>query len=164
MKRTLLMILDGWGIGKQDKTDAIFSTPTPFIDGLSRAYPHTQLYTSGENVGLPDGQMGNSEVGHLNIGAGRVVLQDLVRINKACRENTILQNPEIVKAFTYAREKNKQVHFMGLVSDGGVHSSLEHLKKLCDISKEYNIEKRLFIALWTDGTPIRGAVWDLLRS
>ncbi len=150
MKRTLLMILDGWGIGKQDKTDAIFSTPTPFIDGLSRAYPHTQLYTSGENVGLPDGQMGNSEVGHLNIGAGRVVLQDLVRINKACRENTILQNPEIVKAFTYAREKNKQVHFMGLVSDGGVHSSLEHLKKLCDISKEYNIEKT-FVHCFMDG-------------
>ena len=141
MKRALLMILDGWGIGKHDKSDAIFSTPTPFVDELMKEYPHSRLFTSGENVGLPDGQMGNSEVGHLNIGAGRVVMQDLVRINKACKENSILQNPEIVKAFTYARDNKKQVHFMGLVSDGGVHSSLDHLKKLCDISKEYGSEK-----------------------
>ena len=123
MNKVLLMILDGWGIGKHDKTDAIFNTPTPFMDSLSEKYPHAQLLTCGENVGLPDGQMGNSEVGHLNIGAGRVVNQDLVRINKACRDNSIMQNPEIVKAFTYARDNKKQVHFMGLVSDGGVHSS-----------------------------------------
>ncbi|MCC8174126.1 MAG: 2,3-bisphosphoglycerate-independent phosphoglycerate mutase, partial [Odoribacter sp.] len=139
-----------WGIGKKDSTNAIYSTPTPFITGLLANYPHSKLYTSGENVGLPDGQMGNSEVGHLNIGAGRVVLQDLVRINKACRENTIMENPEIVKAFTYAKENNKQVHFMGLVSDGGVHSSLEHLKKLCDVSKAYGIEKT-FVHCFMDG-------------
>lgn len=150
MKKALLMILDGWGIGKPDASNAIYNTPTPFITSLLEKYPHAKLYTSGENVGLPDGQMGNSEVGHLNIGAGRVVLQDLVRINKACRDNSILQNPEIVKAFTYARDNNKQVHFMGLVSDGGVHSSLEHLKKLCDISKEYGIEKT-FVHCFMDG-------------
>lgn len=150
MKKVLLMILDGWGIGKQDKTNAIYSTPTPFITALTNKYPHSQLLTSGENVGLPDGQMGNSEVGHLNIGAGRVVYQDLVRINKASWDNTILQNPEIVKAFTYARDNKKQVHFMGLVSDGGVHSSLEHLNKLCDISKEFGIDKT-FVHCFMDG-------------
>lgn len=150
MKKALLMILDGWGIGKHDRSDAIFNTPTPFIDELTKTYPHAQLYTSGENVGLPDGQMGNSEVGHLNIGAGRVVLQDLVRINKACREDSIMQNPEIVKAFTYARDNKKQVHFIGLVSDGGVHSSLDHLKKLCDISKVYGIDKT-FVHCFMDG-------------
>ena len=96
MNKVLLMILDGWGIGKQDQSDAIFNTPTPFISALSDRYPHAELLTCGENVGLPDGQMGNSEVGHLNIGAGRVVDQDLVRINKACRDNSILKNPEIM--------------------------------------------------------------------
>lgn len=150
MNRVLLMILDGWGIGKHDKSDAIFNTPTPFISSLTEKYPHSTLLTCGENVGLPDGQMGNSEVGHLNIGAGRIVDQDLVRINKACRENTILRNAEIVEAFTYARDKHKQVHFMGLVSDGGVHSSLEHLKKLCDVAKEYGIEKT-FVHCFMDG-------------
>lgn len=150
MKKVLLMILDGWGIGKHDQTNAIYNTPTPFITGLTEKYPHSQLLTSGENVGLPDGQMGNSEVGHLNIGAGRVVNQDLVRINKACRDNSILKNPEIEKAFTYARDNKKKVHFMGLVSDGGVHSSLEHLKKLCDVSKEYGIEKT-FVHCFMDG-------------
>ena len=150
MNKVLLMILDGWGIGKHDKTDAIFNTPTPFMNSLSEKYPHAQLLTCGENVGLPDGQMGNSEVGHLNIGAGRVVNQDLVRINKACRDNSIMQNSEIVKAFTYARDNKKQVHFMGLVSDGGVHSSLEHLKKLCDVSKEFGIAKT-FVHCFMDG-------------
>ena len=150
MNKVLLMILDGWGIGKHDKTDAIFNTPTPFMDSLSEKYPHAQLLTCGENVGLPDGQMGNSEVGHLNIGAGRVVNQDLVRINKACRDNSIMQNPEIVKAFTYARDNKKQVHFMGLVSDGGVHSSLEHLLKLTDIAKEYGISKA-YVHCFMDG-------------
>lgn len=150
MKKVLLMILDGWGIGKHDKTNAIYNTPTPFITGLTEKYPHSQLLTSGEDVGLPDGQMGNSEVGHLNIGAGRVVNQDLVRINKACRDNSILENPEIKKAFTYARDNKKKVHFMGLISDGGVHSSLEHVKKLCDVSKEYGIEKT-FVHCFMDG-------------
>lgn len=150
MKKVLLMILDGWGLGKHDQSNAIFNTPTPFINGLMEKYPHSQLMTCGENVGLPDGQMGNSEVGHLNIGAGRVVNQDLVRINKACRDNSILKNSEVVKAFSYARDNHRQVHFIGLVSDGGVHSSLEHLKKLCDISKEYGIENT-FVHCFMDG-------------
>ena len=113
-------------------------------------YPNSQLQASGENVGLPDGQMGNSEVGHLNIGAGRVVYQDLVKINRACADNSILKNPEIISAFTYAKENGKNIHFMGLTSDGGVHSSLEHLFKLCDIAKEYQIENT-FIHCFMDG-------------
>ncbi len=149
-KKALLMILDGWGLGDQKKDDVIFNTPTPYWDYLTNTYPHSQLQASGENVGLPDGQMGNSEVGHLNIGAGRVVYQDLVKINRACADNSILQNPEIVAAFTYAKESGKNVHFMGLTSDGGVHSSLEHLFKLCDIAKEYNIENT-FIHCFMDG-------------
>ena len=139
-KKALLMILDGWGLGDQKKDDVIFNTPTPYWDYLMNTYPHSQLQASGENVGLPDGQMGNSEVGHLNIGAGRVVYQDLVKINRACADNSILKNPEIVAAFSYAKENGKNVHFMGLTSNGGVHSSLVHLFKLCDIAKEYNID------------------------
>ena len=149
-KRVLLMILDGWGIGKGDATDAISSTPTPFITSLYGKYPHSQLLTCGENVGLPDGQMGNSEVGHLNIGAGRIVDQDLVRINKACRENTIYDNPEVAGAFDYAAKNNKKVHFMGLVSNGGVHSSIEHLKKLCEVAAKYGIEKT-YVHCFMDG-------------
>ncbi|WP_176554970.1 2,3-bisphosphoglycerate-independent phosphoglycerate mutase [Butyricimonas sp. Marseille-P3923] len=150
MKKVLLMILDGWGIGKHDHSDAIGSTPTPNITGLASRNPRSLLYTSGENVGLPDGQMGNSEVGHLNIGAGRVVYQDLVKINRACRDHSIAQNPEIVKAFTYAREHGKQMHFMGLVSNGGVHSSLDHLFALCDLAKEFGVEKT-FVHCFMDG-------------
>lgn len=149
-KKALLMILDGWGIGNHSKSDVIFNTPTPYWDYLVKTYPNSQLQASGENVGLPDGQMGNSEVGHLNIGAGRVVYQDLVKINLACRENTIMQNPEIISAFSYAKENGKSIHFMGLTSDGGVHSSLDHLFKLCDISKEYAIENT-FIHCFMDG-------------
>jgi len=149
-KKALLLILDGWGIGNHSKADVIYNTPTPYWDYLVSTYPNSQLQASGENVGLPDGQMGNSEVGHLNIGAGRIVYQDLVKINIACRDNSILKNPEIVKAFTYAKENGKQVHFMGLVSDGGVHSSLDHLFKLLEISKEYGIEKS-FVHAFMDG-------------
>ncbi len=149
-KKALLVILDGWGIGNKDKTNVIYSTPTPYWDSLLETYPYSQLQASGENVGLPDGQMGNSEVGHLNIGAGRVVYQDLVKINLACRNNTILENPEIKQAFSYAKNNGKSVHFLGLVSDGGVHSSLEHLFKLCDISKEYGIQNT-FIHCFMDG-------------
>ena len=149
-KKSLLMILDGWGIGDQGKDDVIFNTPTPYWDYLVKTYPHSQLQASGENVGLPDGQMGNSEVGHLNIGAGRVVYQDLVKINLACRDNSIMKNPEIVSAFTYAKENGKNIHFMGLTSDGGVHSSLDHLFKLCDISKEYGIENT-YVHCFMDG-------------
>ena len=149
-KKALLMILDGWGLGDQKKDDVIFNTPTPYWDYLMNTYPHSQLQASGENVGLPDGQMGNSEVGHLNIGAGRVVYQDLVKINRACADNSILKNPEIVAAFSYAKENGKNVHFMGLTSNGGVHSSLVHLLKLCDIAKEYNIDNT-FIHCFMDG-------------
>jgi 2,3-bisphosphoglycerate-independent phosphoglycerate mutase len=144
------MILDGWGIGDHKKDDVIFNTPTPYWDSLLKTYPHSQLQASGENVGLPDGQMGNSEVGHLNIGAGRVLYQDLVKINRACADNSIMQNPEVVSAFTYAKENGKNIHFMGLTSAGGVHSSLAHLYKLCDIAKEYGLENA-FIHCFMDG-------------
>ncbi|MDR1724602.1 MAG: 2,3-bisphosphoglycerate-independent phosphoglycerate mutase [Tannerella sp.] len=149
-KKAILIICDGWGIGDHKKDDVIYMTPTPYWDYLLKTYPNSELQASGENVGLPDGQMGNSEVGHLNIGAGRVVYQDLVKINKACRENTILDNPEIKRAYGYAREKGKQIHFLGLVSDGGVHSSLDHLFKLTDISREYGITKS-YVHCFMDG-------------
>ena len=149
-KKVLLMILDGWGIGNHTKADAIYSTNPQFINNLTASYPHAELRTDGENVGLPEGQMGNSEVGHLNIGAGRVVYQDLVKINRACRDNSILNNPEVVAAFEYAKANGVNVHFMGLTSDGGVHSSLDHLFKLCDISKHYGIENT-YIHCFMDG-------------
>lgn len=149
-KKVLLMILDGWGFGDKTKSDVITSTPTPYWDSLLKNYPYSQLQASGEFVGLPDGQMGNSEVGHLNIGAGRIVYQDLVKINIACRENTIMENPEVKSAFSYAKEKGKQIHFMGLVSNGGVHSSLDHLFKLIEISKSYGLDKT-FVHCFMDG-------------
>ena len=149
-KKALLVILDGWGFGDKKKRDVIYTTETPYWDSLLETYPYSQLQASGENVGLPDGQMGNSEVGHLNIGAGRVVYQDLVKINIACRENTILENPEIKKAYSYAKENNKKIHLMGLVSDGGVHSSLEHLFKLTDIAKEYGVDET-YVHCFMDG-------------
>jgi 2,3-bisphosphoglycerate-independent phosphoglycerate mutase len=149
-KKALLVILDGWGFGDKTKRDVISQTATPYWDYLLKNYPYSQLQASGENVGLPDGQMGNSEVGHLNIGAGRVVYQDLVKINIAARDNSILKNPEIENAYTYAKENNKKIHIMGLVSNGGVHSSMEHLFKLTDISKLYGIEKT-FIHCFMDG-------------
>lgn len=149
-KKALLMILDGWGIGNHTKSDAIYSTPTPYWDSLLKTYPNSQLQASGENVGLPDGQMGNSEVGHLNIGAGRVLYQDLVKINKSIADKSILKNKEIVSAFSYAKENGKAIHFMGLTSNGGVHSSLEHLFALCDIAKEYGLEK-VYIHCFMDG-------------
>ncbi len=149
-KKALLMILDGWGVGNHTKGDVIFSTPTPYWDSLLENYPHSELQASGENVGLPNGQMGNSEVGHLNIGAGRVLYQDLVKINKSIADKSILNNKEVVSAFTYAKENGKAIHFMGLTSNGGVHSSLEHLYALCDIAKEYGLEK-VFIHCFMDG-------------
>ena len=148
--KALLMILDGWGIGNHGKGDVIYQTPTPFWDYLLKTYPHSQLQASGENVGLPDGQMGNSEVGHLNIGAGRVVYQDLVKINKAIKEGTIKDNKEIKSAFGYAKQSGKAIHFMGLTSNGGVHSSLDHLFALCDLAKEYGLEK-VYIHCFMDG-------------
>ncbi|MFI3316767.1 MAG: 2,3-bisphosphoglycerate-independent phosphoglycerate mutase [Rikenellaceae bacterium] len=149
-KKVLLMILDGWGKGKQDQADVIYNMHPKYIESMTAAYPNAELRTDGENVGLPEGQMGNSEVGHLNIGAGRVVYQDLVKINRACADNTIMQNMEVVKAFEYAKSNGKSVHFMGLVSDGGVHSSLDHLFKLCDISAHYGIDNT-FIHCFMDG-------------
>ena len=149
-KKALLVILDGWGIGDKSKADVIYNTPTPYWDHLVNTYPHSELQASGENVGLPDGQMGNSEVGHLNIGGGRVVFQDLVKINKACEDNSIAENPEIVSAYTYAKENNKKLHLLGLVSDGGVHSSLDHLFKLCDLSKDHGLNKT-FVHCFMDG-------------
>lgn len=149
-KKALLMILDGWGIGNKTKSDVIYSTPTPYWDYLTSTYPNSQLQASGENVGLPDGQMGNSEVGHLNIGAGRVLYQDLVKINKACQTGSILENPEIKNAFSYAKENGKSIHFMGLTSNGGVHSSLDHLFALCDIAKHYELSN-VFIHCFMDG-------------
>ena len=148
--KALLMILDGWGIGNQTHSNAIYSTPTPYWDSLVRDYPHSQLQASGENVGLPDGQMGNSEVGHLNIGAGRVLYQDLVKINKAIESGSILDNPEIKSAFSYAKESGKAMHFMGLTSTGGVHSSFEHIFALCDIARKYGLEK-VYIHCFMDG-------------
>lgn len=150
-KKTILIILDGWGYGDQSKSDGIFTGETPYFDSLVKNYPNSKLQASGENVGLPDGQMGNSEVGHLNIGAGRVVYQDLVKINRACSDGSIAQNPEVVKAYSYAKENGKQIHFLGLLSKGGVHSSQEHLYKLLDIAKEYGIEERAFVHAFMDG-------------
>ncbi len=149
-KKALLIICDGWGIGNKKINDVIHNTPTPYWDYLIETYPNSQLQASGEDVGLPDGQMGNSEVGHLNIGAGRVVYQDLVKINKACRDNSILENPEIKRAYEYAKNNDKQIHFLGLVSDGGVHSSMDHLFKLTEISKVYGITKS-YVHCFMDG-------------
>ena len=149
-KKALLMILDGWGIGKHGNGDVIYNTPTPYLDYLTAVSAHSQLQASGEDVGHPDGQMGNSEVGHLNIGAGRIVYQDLVKINRACKDGSIMQNPQVVAAYTYAKENGKKLHLMGLTSNGGVHSSLDHLFKLIEISKEYGL-KNTFVHCFMDG-------------
>ncbi|MBU8891484.1 MAG: 2,3-bisphosphoglycerate-independent phosphoglycerate mutase [Bacteroidales bacterium] len=164
-QKVILLILDGWGIGNKAKSDVIYNANTPFIDSLYTKYAHSQLQTSGNNVGLPDGQMGNSEVGHLNIGAGRVVYQDLVRINKAVEDYSIASNEALVTAFNYAKEKNVAVHFIGLVSDGGVHSSDKHLYKLCDLTKDHGLEK-VYIHALTDGRDVdprsgKGFIQDL---
>ena len=161
------MILDGWGIGDGSGSDVISTTGTPNIDSLKKIYPSSSLLTSGEDVGLPEGQMGNSEVGHLNIGAGRVVYQDLVKINKACRTGEIRANETLREAFAYARDRNVRVHFMGLLSDGGVHSLDSHLYALCDMTMEYGL-KDVFIHGFGDGRDTdpksgRGYMASLLR-
>ncbi len=148
--KALLMILDGWGIGDRQKDDVISMTPTPYWDSLMANYPHSQLQASGENVGLPDGQMGNSEVGHLNIGAGRIVYQDLVKINNAIKDGSIKENPQIKAAYEYARSHGKALHLMGLTSNGGVHSSLDHLYALCDIARDYGLDK-VYLHCFMDG-------------
>jgi len=144
------MILDGWGIGDGSKSDVISTAPTPNLDLLRDGYPHSRLFASGEDVGLPDGQMGNSEVGHLNIGAGRIIYQDLVKINLECKTGEMRKNRVLTEAFTYARDNNKQVHFMGLLSDGGVHSMDKHLYYLCDITKDYGL-RNVFVHGFGDG-------------
>jgi 2,3-bisphosphoglycerate-independent phosphoglycerate mutase len=149
-KRTLLMILDGWGLGNGDKADIISNTPTPNVDKLMKEYPNNSLIASGMSVGLPEGQMGNSEVGHLNIGAGRIVYQDLVKINLAVEDGSIAKNTVLQNAFIYAKKENKSVHFLGLLSDGGVHSMNTHLHKLCDLTEVYNLDK-VYIHALTDG-------------
>jgi 2,3-bisphosphoglycerate-independent phosphoglycerate mutase len=149
-RKTLLMILDGWGIGDGSVADVISQVPTPNLTFYRNNYPSSKLQASGEDVGLPDGQMGNSEVGHLNIGAGRVIYQDLVKINKECKTGEIRKNKVLAEAFTYARDNNKQVHFLGLMSDGGVHSLDKHLYSLCDMTMDYGL-KNVFIHAFGDG-------------
>jgi len=149
-KKVALLILDGWGFGDKSKSDAIYNANTPFFDDCLRKYPYSTLHTSGEHVGLPAGQMGNSEVGHLNIGAGRIVYQDFAKINNACTDNSIAENKTLKAAFTHAKENNVALHFMGLVSDGGIHSHQKHLYKLCDLAKENDLND-VFIHAFTDG-------------
>ena len=149
-KKVALLILDGWGFGDKSKSDAIYNANTPFFDNCLTNYPYSTLKTSGEHVGLPAGQMGNSEVGHLNIGAGRIVYQDFAKINKACEDNSIANNEVLQAAFNHAKATNVAVHFMGLVSDGGIHSHQNHLYKLCDLAKENNLDN-VFVHAFTDG-------------
>lgn len=145
-----LIILDGWGIGDQSQADAVFNANTPVMDGLVEKYPNSTLIASGEAVGLPDGQMGNSEVGHLNIGAGRIVYQELTRINKSIRDGAFFKNPVLVECFENAKKKHVKVHFIGLVSDGGVHSSQDHLHALLDMAKSYDLSN-VWVHAFTDG-------------
>jgi 2,3-bisphosphoglycerate-independent phosphoglycerate mutase len=148
-KRVCLIVLDGWGHGRHDRSNAIYNANTPFTDSLYTSAPHAELRTDGEHVGLPEGQMGNSEVGHMNIGAGRVVFQDLVRISRAARSGEFMTHPVLVEAFETARKKGVRLHLMGLVSDGGVHSHLTHLEALCDMAKAMQVPA--FIHAFTDG-------------
>ncbi len=150
IQKTLLMILDGWGIGDGSKSDIVATAPTPFMDSLIEKYPNSQLLASGENVGLPDGQMGNSEVGHLNIGAGRVLYQDMVKITRAIKDKSLWEHPQINKAYTYAKENNKKVHLIGLIGPGGVHALSSHMVALCQIATDMGLED-VFIHGLTDG-------------
>lgn len=149
-KKLVLLILDGWGYGKKDNSDAAYAANTPFFDSLLQKWPNSKLEASGEAVGLPAGQMGNSEVGHMNLGAGRIVYQELGRINKAISDRTLFQNPVLLDAFTYAKNNNKAVHFIGLTSDGGVHAHINHLKALCDAATEQQLGD-VFVHAFMDG-------------
>ncbi|HUM87935.1 MAG TPA: 2,3-bisphosphoglycerate-independent phosphoglycerate mutase [Prolixibacteraceae bacterium] len=149
-KKAMLMILDGWGIGNGSKSDIISTAPTPFIDTLLNEYPHSKLLASGEYVGLPDGQMGNSEVGHLNLGAGRVLYQDMVRITRAIKDKSLWSHPQILKAYNYAKDNNKKIHLIGLIGPGGVHALSTHMVALCQIATEMGL-KDIFIHGLTDG-------------
>ncbi len=152
-KKVILMILDGWGKSPDPKVSAIDNANIPFIDSLYTKYPHASLRTDGLHVGLPEGQMGNSEVGHMNLGAGRIVYQDLVKINLAVENNTLADEKVLVDAFKYAKENNKPVHFLGLLSDGGVHSHINHLKGLLDAAEQYNLND-VFVHAFTDGRDV----------
>lgn len=152
-KKVILMILDGWGKSPDPKVSAIDNANVPFINSLYTKYPNAQLRTDGLNVGLPEGQMGNSEVGHMNLGAGRIVYQDLARINLAVANKTLNTEPELLSAFKYAKDNNKSVHFLGLLSDGGVHSHTSHLRGLIDATQEFGLEK-VFIHAFTDGRDV----------
>ena len=147
------MILDGWGITQDPAVSAVAQADTPFMDSLYKKYPHAQLLTHGMNVGLPEGQMGNSEVGHMNLGAGRIVYQDLAKINMAVADGTLRQEPELKKAFEYAKNHNKKVHFLGLVSNGGVHSHIEHLKGLLTAAHDEGL-KNVYVHAFTDGRDV----------
>ena len=149
-KKVGLIILDGWGIGAKDDSDGVFLAKTPFFDSLINKYPNAHLTTFGKEVGLPDGQMGNSEVGHLNIGAGRIVYQDLLRINNEIEDGSFFKNPQLLKAIQTATKNKSAIHLMGLVSNGGVHSSLDHLLSLCSFFKE-NFSGRVYIHGFSDG-------------
>lgn len=152
-KKVILMILDGWGKSPNPKVSAIDNADTPFVDSLYKNYANANLLTDGMNVGLPEGQMGNSEVGHMNLGAGRIVYQDLAKINLAIKENTLKDEKVLQEAFSYAKENNKPVHFLGLLSDGGVHSHTEHLKGLIQAGNNYGLDK-MFIHAFTDGRDV----------
>ena len=152
-KKVILMILDGWGKSPDPKVSAIDQAHTPFIDSLYQKYPHAQLRTDGLNVGLPEGQMGNSEVGHMNLGAGRIVYQDLAKINLAVSNKTMKLEKPLIDAFDYAIQNNKNVHFLGLVSDGGVHSHTSHLKGLLEVAQEKGVQK-MFVHAFTDGRDV----------
>jgi 2,3-bisphosphoglycerate-independent phosphoglycerate mutase len=161
-KKVILMILDGWGKSPDPKVSAIDNANVPFINSLYTKYPNAQLRTDGLNVGLPEGQMGNSEVGHMNLGAGRIVYQDLAKINLAVQNKTMNQEKPLLDAFKYARENNKKVHFLGLVSNGGVHSHTSHLYGLLDAAKDYGLEN-VFIHAFTDGRDVdpKSALLDI---
>jgi 2,3-bisphosphoglycerate-independent phosphoglycerate mutase len=152
-KKVILMILDGWGKSPDPKVSAIDNANVPFINSLYTKYPNAQLRTDGLNVGLPEGQMGNSEVGHMNLGAGRIVYQDLAKINLAVKNKTMSQEQSLIDAFNYAKKNNKAVHLLGLVSDGGVHSHTSHLRSLIDASQDYGLEK-VFVHAFTDGRDV----------
>ena len=149
-KKVILMILDGWGITQDPKVSAIYNAKTPFINSLYDKYPHAELRTDGLHVGLPEGQMGNSEVGHMNLGAGRIVYQNLARINKAVDEKTLGKEKVLLDTFNYAKENNKNVHLLGLVSNGGIHAHINHLKGILDVAKENKLEN-VYLHAFTDG-------------
>lgn len=149
-KKVMLMILDGWGFGKHDKSNAVEAASTPFFNSLLKEYPNSRLQASGEFVGLPEGQMGNSEVGHMNLGAGRIVYQELGRINKAITDNELKDNQVLTDAFNHALKNNTNIHFIGLLSNGGVHSHFNHLIGLCDVAKDAGL-KKVYIHAFLDG-------------